>query len=173
MRPSHLVSSQMAIWLQLELGKSIYFSSVFLIIIFSADSCLNLLIYHIHSALSAMIFGSIAFALVWAATCLNLGRRSWRSIAFLSLVTTICQGCVFLVLRTDFCTAGRNPLEAITPHSATCELGKSGKVAILAVCLWFTATVGAMFVSIKAPDSNPKRKSKISTMSISQTMYGK
>eukprot|EP00571_Detonula_confervacea_P013330 CAMPEP_0172302010 /NCGR_PEP_ID=MMETSP1058-20130122/3782_1 /TAXON_ID=83371 /ORGANISM="Detonula confervacea, Strain CCMP 353" /LENGTH=860 /DNA_ID=CAMNT_0013012335 /DNA_START=504 /DNA_END=3086 /DNA_ORIENTATION=- len=114
---------------------------------------------------STMVFGSISFALAWASTLLNLGRRAWRSLAMAALVATVCQGCVFLVLRTDLCTEKRNPLEDLLPDSASCSLSKSGKIAILAVCLWFLAAVGSLWMSRRVSavqlDSDPL---KISSM---------
>jgi len=95
-------------------------------------------------SLFGMIFGSISFAIVWASTCLNLGRRTWLFLTCSLIASAICKSFVFLVLRTDLCTAERNEMENELPDAAlhaSCSISKFGKIAILSIFFWVFAAL--------------------------------
>ena len=101
-------------------------------------------------AFLVVLFGGTGFLILCVSTCLALRRRVWVLITCLLLSSALFQGLVFIMNQSAWCNDIDIPELYLTLVSS-CHLGVGGVQAILACCLYFLASLGAIrFAKIKS-----------------------
>ena len=101
-------------------------------------------------ALLVVIFGGFSLLLLCISTCFPLKRRTWKLISCLLLLTTLFQGLVFLAKQSTLCTPNKADADGDIMIYSSCQVGKGGIEAIIALCLFFiTAVLTMCFVRAK------------------------
>eukprot|EP00978_Attheya_sp_CCMP212_P026249 scaffold85943_cov56-Attheya_sp.AAC.2 len=95
-------------------------------------------------SLAATLIGLFAVTALWFTACLSYRRCTWRLINVAFMATTLLEGLIFLIFRSEFCTIlyfpGNDVLEPLTVES-DCDLGTGGVTGILSVILFFVCAV--------------------------------
>ena len=92
-----------------------------------------------------ILFGGISFLLLCVSTCLSLRRWAWKMITCMFLLTSIFQGLVFLMNKSNLCVTVDDSESGITVESK-CSLSEGAIEAVVACCLYFLAAIGAMYL---------------------------
>lgn len=100
-------------------------------------------------ALFVLLFGGFSFLLLCVSTCLSLRRWAWTLISCMLLLTSLCQGLVFIMKRSTLCVGhsdeGSGSLEAI------CRISTGAYEAIAAGCIYFiSAFLSSFFIRRKS-----------------------
>ena len=99
-------------------------------------------------ALFVLLFGGFSFLLLCVSTCLSLQRRAWTLISCMLLLTSLCQGLVFLMKKSTLCVGHSD--EGSGSLEASCEISTGGHEAIAAGCIYFSAAfLSSIFIRRK------------------------
>ena len=100
-------------------------------------------------ALFVLLFGGFSFLLLCVSTCLSLRRRAWTLISCMLLLTSLCQGLVFLMKKSTLCV-GESDEESGLSLEASCRISSGAYEAIAAGCIYFiSAFLSSIFIRRK------------------------